>query len=111
MAFPSDNFFVRILTTVGLLVMLLVLPALWYYQRMTGQRPDNWLPPIPGTPRTSRWQWALLAVGVTASGVFWYLMQIEQLHGGHHVWLVYAFAGATLFFEVVWLGLMADLWS
>lgn len=111
MAFPSDNFIVRILWTVGILVMLLVLPALKFYQGMTGQRPDNWLPPIPGRPRTSRRQWALLAVGVTASGVFWYLMLMDGSHGGHQVWLLYAWLGATCFLEFVWFGLMADLWS
>ena len=109
MAFNGDNFFVRILTTVGVLVILLGVPALSYRTRV-GRRPDDRLTD-PERPRPSRWQWALLAVGVTASGVFWYLMQIEQLHGGHHVWSVYAFAGATLFFELVWLGLMMDLWG
>jgi len=107
--FPSDLLFVRILTTVGILVMFLVAPALRYGTRVTGRRPDDWLTD-PERPRPSRRQWALLAVGVTASGVFLYLMQTDQLHGGNQVWLLYAFLGATFFFEIVWFGLMTRLW-
>jgi hypothetical protein len=98
-----------ILTTVGILVMLLVLPALKYGTRVIGRRPDDWLTD-PGRPRPSRRQWALLAVGVAAVGVFWNLMQIDQLHGGNQVWPIYAFVGAIFFLEIVWYTLMTRLW-
>ncbi len=105
MDFPSHLWYVRLLATVGILAMLLLAPLLGLTRYKTPQQLDNLFRATTG-PRPSRWRWTLFALGVTAAGVFLYLMQVDQLQGGQEVWPLYAFLGATLLFEALWFPLM-----
>ena len=99
----------RILTIVGVLVMFLVISTMGHYARWVRYRPlDDGLI-HPERPRPTRLQWALLAVSGTAAGVFWYVL-LDEGPGGDQVWPLYAAAGTSLFFGLVWIGLMMRLW-
>ena len=109
MPIASDHFFVRILTTLVIVAVLLVLPTVRFASRVTGRRPDGWFPD-PSRRRPSKLQWALFTVGVAASGVCWYLMETDLLHKSNRVWPLYGFLAATFFFEIVWFAMMTLLW-
>ena len=98
----------RILTTLAIVLVPLVLATIKHRTTVwvLRSRSDE----LPTGPRPTRGQWALLGVSGIATGVFWYLMQIDQLHGGNEVWPVEAFAGAFIFYGLVWIAIMTRRW-
>lgn len=52
--------------------------------------------PATAAKRVGRLAWALTAVSLIACGVFYFLMYLDQLHGGKVLWPVYAFFVAVL---------------
>ncbi|HEV2490317.1 MAG TPA: hypothetical protein VGT03_10945 [Candidatus Acidoferrales bacterium] len=52
--------------------------------------------PATAAKRVGRLAWTLTAVSLIACGVFYFLMYLDQLHGGKVLWPVYAFFVAAL---------------
>lgn len=63
--------------------------------RARGQVVAEWSP-ATATKRVGRLAWTLTAMSLIACGVFYFLMYLEQLHGGKVLWPVYAFFVAAL---------------
>ena len=104
------SFVARILTTVAVVLLPIGIAAIKHYGTWVFLRDDKLSADQEGPRPKIRRQWVLLLVAGTATGVFWYLMQIDQLHGGHQTWPVYAFAGAFMFYGVVWISVMIRWW-
>jgi hypothetical protein len=101
---------IRILTIVGLLVGISALVTMRTYSRRLGLRPPDDGLLHPEKPRPTRLDWALLVVSGTATVVFWYVLLVDQDHGGHQVWPVYAATGAMLLYGVLWIGFCMRFW-
>jgi hypothetical protein len=59
----------------------------WQVQNQVLAKPDRRVGPLA---------WTLTAASLVAVVAFYFLMYVEELHGGRDAWPVYAFAGAGL---------------
>lgn len=90
------NFAAQLLVALAILAGVLIVrysnASVW---RARGQVVGEWSPATTAK-RVGRLAWTLTALSLIACGAFYFLMYLDQVHGGKVLWPVYAFFVAVL---------------
>lgn len=105
--FAPDSFAIR---SSGLLAILISVPLIRRSKVRSRTAPvvsgKGWVSTKPSN-RPSRVVWIAGIVSLAAVGASYFCMYIDALHGGHHVWPAYVFAGAGLVCAGIWGSIFA----
>lgn len=91
-----NSYWVELLGALAILVgMSLVRRSNAIVRRVRGEKTADWSP-ADESRRVGPVTWITAGASLAGCGVCYYAMRLDQLHGGHEVWPVYAFAVAAI---------------